>query len=262
MSDGEFQGAGVTLMIEDAAVMFFEPGSTYLMHSDSEGFKVKTAGRYRIKLEAYPYQAWSPVTLTVYRGIKQGVTASLDDLIGSFDLIGEAPRTVQLETYLKPGQLISPTPTEVDYPRELRDDNGDGVADNSVNYYAPENNVRTYKGEGIAMKSLVIEGPITESWPPYSTQSLLNGLGFTPDCKASTEQQVIETGTPSQLALLFDYVVGAENLSKMSDTVKSLTPEFLQNGQGAEQDCSVVLNKSEYEHIIDIVQHFFINQYQ
>ena len=115
-------------MRDDSAVMFFEPGSTYTMHSETEGFKVKVPGRYKVELEAYPYQAWSPVTLTVYRGIKQGVVASMDDLIGSFDLVDKTPRRAAVQTYLKPGQLIAPAPTEVDQPKNL-DPDQDGVAD-------------------------------------------------------------------------------------------------------------------------------------
>ena len=254
ISEGKYQGGGITLMRDDSAVMFFEPGSTYTMHSDSEGFKVTTPGKYRIEIEAYPYQAWSPVTLTVYRGIKQGVVASLDDLIGSFDLIGEAPRTVQLETYLKPGQLISPNPTEVDYPKDWRDENGDGAADNSVNYYAPENNVRTYKGEGIAMKSMVIEGPITETWPPQSTQNLMKGVNFSGDCVSSAQLESSDVHSPSQLDMLFYSVVGPSNLSKIEDTLENLTPDFLQDEEP--QNCSIILENGAYEHIVEIVEEF------
>jgi len=254
MSEGKFQGGGVTLMRDDAAVMFFEPGSTYTMHSDSEGFKVKTPGKYKVELEAYPYQAWSPVTLTVYRGIKQGVVASMDDLIGSFDLIDAAPRRVSIETYLTPGQLIAPNPTEVDHPRELKDIDQDGVADNTVNYYAPENNVRTYKGEGIAMKSMSIQGPLTESWPPKSTQMLLKGLGFSSNCVSSSASESTESGQPTQLEYLLANVVGVSNLKKAEQTLKEITPTFLHNNDP--EACSLLLQNTEHEHIVEILERF------
>ena len=254
MSEGKFQGGGVTLMRDDAAVMFFEPGSTYTMHSDSEGFKVKTPGKYKVQLEAYPYQAWSPVTLTVYRGIKQGVVASMDDLIGSFDLIDAAPRRVSIETYLTPGQLIAPNPTEVDHPRELKDIDQDGVADNTVNYYAPENNVRTYKGEGIAMKSMSIQGPLTESWPPKSTQMLLKGLGFSSKCVSSSASESTESGQPTQLEYLLANVVGVSNLKKAEQTLKEITPTFLHNNDP--EACSLLLQNTEHEHIVEILERF------
>ena len=253
ISEGKYQGGGITLMRDDSAVMFFEPGSTYTMHSETEGFKVKVPGRYKVELEAYPYQAWSPVTLTVYRGIKQGVVASMDDLIGSFDLVDKTPRRVAVQTYLKPGQLIAPAPTEVDQPKNL-DPDQDGVAENAVNYYAPENNVRTYEGEGIAMKYMSIEGPITESWPPVSTQKLLKGVEFSPNCVSSSTSEPTEKSQPTQLDMLFANVVGTSNLNKMEQTLSDITPAFLKNDDP--EGCSLGIRKTEHEHIVEILERF------
>ena len=47
-----------------------------------------------------------------------------------------------------------------------------------MSYFAADKNVRDYKGEGIAMKSLTIEGPLVETWPPASTRRLLVGVTF------------------------------------------------------------------------------------
>ena len=253
ISEGKYQGGGITLMQDDSAVMFFEPGSTYTMHSDTEGFRVKTPGKYNVELEAYPYQAWSPVTLTVYRGIKQGIVASMDDLIGSFDLVDEAPRKVAVQTYLKPGQLIAPAPTEVDQPKNL-DADQDGVAENAVNYYAPENNVRTYEGEGIAMKYMSIEGPITERWPPVSTQKLLKGIEFNSNCVSSSTSKPTESSQPTELDMLLANVVGTSNLSKMEQTLSDITPAFLKNKDPA--GCSLGIRKTEQDHIVEILERF------
>ncbi|MFL2526576.1 MAG: DUF1592 domain-containing protein [Candidatus Azotimanducaceae bacterium] len=253
ISEGKYQGGGITLMQDDSAVMFFEPGSTYTMHSDTEGFRVKTPGKYNVELEAYPYQAWSPVTLTVYRGIKQGIVASMDDLIGSFDLVDEAPRKVAVQTYLKPGQLIAPAPTEVDQPKNL-DADQDGVAENAVNYYAPENNVRTYEGEGIAMKYMSIEGPITERWPPVSTQNLLKGIEFSSNCVSSSTSKPTESSQPTQLEMLFANVVGTSNINKMEQTLSDITPDFLKNEDP--ESCSLGIRKTEQDHIVEILERF------
>ena len=253
ISEGKYQGGGITLMQDDSAVMFFEPGSTYTMHSDTEGFRVKTPGKYNVELEAYPYQAWSPVTLTVYRGIKQGIVASMDDLIGSFDLVDKAPRKVAVQTYLKPGQLIAPAPTEVDQPKNL-DADQDGVAENAVNYYAPENNVRTYEGEGIAMKYMSIEGPITERWPPVSTQNLLKGIEFSSNCASFSTSKSTETSQPTQLEMLFANVVGKSNLNKMEQTLSDITPAFLKNEDP--KGCSLGIRNTEQDHIVEILERF------
>jgi hypothetical protein len=167
MSKAEILGGGITKMLDDAAVMFVDGGSTYLMHSETEGYNVPYAGRYRATIEGWAYQPRGPVTLTVYRGSKQAAAASLDELIASFDLVGETPRTVQFETFLRPGDLLAPSLAEADPP-----------PGEYFDYYSPDRNVESYKGEGIALRSLVIEGPLFESWPPPSTRKLLAGVDF------------------------------------------------------------------------------------
>ena len=167
MSKAEILGGGITKMLDDAAVMFVDGGSTYLMHSETEGYNVPYAGRYRATIEGWAYQPRGAVTLTVYRGSKQAAAASLDELIGYWDLVGEEPRTVHLETFLRPGDLLAPSLAEADPP-----------PGEYFDYYAPERNVETYQGEGIALRSMTIEGPLFENWPPASTRKLLAGVDF------------------------------------------------------------------------------------
>ena len=166
MHDAEILGGGITKLLDDAVATFFDTASTYMFHTDTEGYAVPSPGRYRVSVEAYPYQATSPVTLTLFKG-NEGVAAAaaLTDLIGSFDLVGDASRTVAVTTFLKPGQVISPSVADLKTPP------GD-----YVNYYAPDKNVRDYKGEGIAIKWLAVEGPLYETWPPEGTQALLGDL--------------------------------------------------------------------------------------
>ena len=182
MSTAEILGGGITKILDDGIAMFFDSGSTYLMHSSSEGFDVPTPGRYRATIDARAYQPASPITLTVYRGTRQGATqtASLDNLIGAFDLIGDEPRTVQVETYLRPGELISPSVADVQRPE------GD-----YTNYYAPENNVEKFPGEGIVMRRMTIEGPLIDMWPPRATRDLL-GVEFDMNGNPEVTKPVIE----------------------------------------------------------------------
>ena len=167
MSKAEILGGGITKMLEDAAVMFVDAGSTYLMHSETEGYNVPYAGRYRATIEGWAYQPQGPLTLTVYRGSKQAAAASLDELLASWDLVGETPRTVQFETFLRPGDLLAPSLAEADPP-----------PGEYFDYYPPDRNVENYKGEGVALRSLVIEGPLFEDWPPPSARKLLAGVDF------------------------------------------------------------------------------------
>ena len=168
MHDGDFLGSGVTMKVGDAVATFFDSASTYMFHTDTEGYSVPSAGRYKVTVEAAPYQATSPVTLTLFRG-KEGVAAAaaLTDLIGSFDLVSDEMRTVEVATFLRPGDVVSPSVADLKTPP------GD-----YVNYYAPENNVRDYEGEGIAIRSLSVEGPLHDAWPPASALSVLGDLAI------------------------------------------------------------------------------------
>ncbi|MDE0692788.1 MAG: DUF1592 domain-containing protein [Gammaproteobacteria bacterium] len=168
MHDGEFLGAGVTMKVGDAVATFFDSASTYMFHTDTEGYSVPAAGRYKVTVEARPYQATSPVTLTVFKG-KEGVAAAaaLTELIGSFDLVDDEMRALEVATFLRPGDVVSPSVADLKKPE------GD-----YVNYYAPENNVRDYEGEGIAIRSLAVEGPLHDAWPPPSTFGLLGDLAI------------------------------------------------------------------------------------
>ena len=167
MSKAEILGGGITKMLDEAAVMFVDAGSTYLMHSETEGYNVPYAGRYRATIEGWAYQPRGPVTLTVYRGSKQAAAASLDELLAYWDLVGEEPRTVQFETFLRPGDLLAPSLAEADPP-----------PGEYFDYYAPERNVENYEGEGIALRTLTIEGPLFDDWPPPSARKLLAGIEF------------------------------------------------------------------------------------
>ena len=167
-------GLGIVKQLDDAYVAFFDFGSTYTFHSLTEGVAIPYPGRYRVRIEAYPYQADTPVTLMVYRGSLSGVAASLDDLIGAFDL--EERRTVELTPFLRPGHLIGLSPHDLDIPEgvdpfEQQTDPSEGFADI----------MPTYPGEGLALSSMTIEGPILEAWPPPSTRQLLPGVTFDED---------------------------------------------------------------------------------
>ena len=116
MHDGEFLGGGITIQLEDAVATFFDTASTYMFHTDTEGYTVPRPGRYRVSVAAYPYQADTTVTLTLFKGA-EGVAASanLTDLIGVFDLTGDAGRTVEVTTFLKPGDVVSPSVADLRY---------------------------------------------------------------------------------------------------------------------------------------------------
>ncbi len=165
-------GLGIVKKLDDAFAAFFDFGSTYTFHSATEGFVASAPGRYRVTVDAYPYQAETPVTVMVYRGKMAGVAASLDELIGTFDL--EGPRALELTPYLRPGDLIGLSVADLDVPPEAApflelDDPSKGFG-----------GMKDYPGEGIAFRTLTIEGPLLdpEVWPPASARALLPGVEF------------------------------------------------------------------------------------
>ena len=165
-------GLGIVKKVDDAYVAFFDFGSTYTFHSATEGFVASRPGRYRVSVDAYPYQAETPVTVTVYRGKMAGVAASLDELIGTFDL--EGPRTVEFTPYLRPGDLIGLSVADLDVPPDAAaylqiDDPSQGYG-----------GMKDYPGEGVAFRSLTIDGPLLDAgaWPPARTRRLLAGVEF------------------------------------------------------------------------------------
>lgn len=167
LSEGAFQGGGVTRIVEDGAASYFDVSSTYIFHSATEGFRVQDAGIYKVTAEAYAYRPTSKMVFTVYRGeIASGSTAAFTDLLGVYDLVDEEPRRVELTTFLRPGGTIAPSLSGVDLPPD------------GFKYFFPDLNVRDYDGEGVAFKSLAIEGPLIETWPPEGTQRLLKGVRF------------------------------------------------------------------------------------
>ncbi len=169
-------GGGMVKQLDDAYATFSAGASTYLLHSRTEGYAVPYPGRYRVTVTAYPYQADTPVTLTLYQSARAVGPASLDDLIGSFDLVGDIPRTVELTPFLRPGHLISPSVADLDRPSNRSARFRGGAAKGG-------GNVQTYPGEGIALKSMTFEGPLLKDdmWPPASTRQLLTGVEFDED---------------------------------------------------------------------------------
>ena len=165
-SKGKNLGGGAVKHLDDGFATFAETASTFLLHTRAEGFAVPYPGRYRVTVDAYAYQADTPVTLTMYQAKGFG-PLSLDNLIGAFDM-GRSPRAVELTPFLRPGDILSPSLSDAQEPPD----------DRAGSYFQPDKNVRDYKGEGLALRTMIIEGPLFETWPPRSTRKLLPGVTF------------------------------------------------------------------------------------
>ena len=166
MSDAEILGGGITKVVDDAVVGYFDGGSTYLFHSGTEGFHVPMPGRYKVRIDAYPHRNLEPVTFAIESGpTASGATAVLSNMLGVYDLDEPGGRQIELTPYLRPGDVVSPVPYVSIPPWVYR-------------YYEPDKKIQEYEGEGIAFKTLAIHGPLFEQWPPASTRALLVGIEF------------------------------------------------------------------------------------
>lgn len=162
----EIFGLGVVKLLDDAAVQFADPVCTYTMGTQRNGFSVPLEGRYRVTMEAYRHQADTLVVMNLFRGVMQGQTDSLDELLGSWDLVDDEVKKVEVEVFLQPGQLVAPCIAEADEP----------PGDSFFQYYDADKFAQDYTGEGVAFRYLRIEGPLNEQWPPASVGNLLPGV--------------------------------------------------------------------------------------
>ena len=166
MSDAEILGGGITKVLDDAVVGYFDGGSTYLFHSGTEGYNVPLPGRYNVRIDAYPHRNLKPITFTIESGpTASGATAVLSSMLGVYDLVDPDGRQVELTTYLRPGDVVTPVPY-VSIPAWV------------YQYYDADKKIQEYEGEGVAFRTLAIHGPLFEQWPPTSTRELLVGIAF------------------------------------------------------------------------------------
>jgi len=151
------RGGRVIKKLDDAVALFVD--LDYVLRSDASGFHIRSPGRYRITVEAYAYQAKTPVTLKLILASEKRGGAKM---LGAFDLLPDQSRKVEVTTLMKPGDYLYPSVADLD-------------RHGSAGVYGV-GGAKNYKGEGIAIKSLHVEGPLVEQWPPASTQLLLTGV--------------------------------------------------------------------------------------
>jgi len=154
-------GGNISRKLEDGVALFRDVD--YLLRSDLHGFKVRFPGVYRISAEAEAFQSQEPVALKVMVKFPSGRA----DVVGAFDLIPGETHTFEVKTFLRRNNVFYPTlADEMPFNQILVDIYSAGGAKN-------------YPGKGIAIKSLQVEGPLTDGWPPPSTRDLLASAKLT-----------------------------------------------------------------------------------
>ena len=200
----------VSKKLDDAVAMFVDEDhhntsgsfSASNLRSDSQGFHVAHSGLYRVTVDAYPYQASTPVTLLLVRANPNGDRK----LLGAFDLVDGESGTFEVVTFLHPTDYVFPEVADLDWHTDVESfyapiedwsaaaqvvAAGKGLGRRLLNnrvyhpiFYHPTeilvDGAATYKGEGVAVRSLAIEGPLLDGWPPPSTRRLFEGIEFDP----------------------------------------------------------------------------------
>lgn len=144
---------------DDGALVFFNDGGS--PRTVLPGFSAKAAGTYRVRITGYGYQSEEPVAFAFIVG---GFTFNRggDTLIHSFhELPCDAPSTIEVTLPLQVGDAIKLSPQRVSGPSGTSP-RKDGAAN--------------YRGEGLAIQHVEIEGPLLDQWPPRGQKLLLGDV--------------------------------------------------------------------------------------
>ena len=148
-------GGSISRRLEDGVALFRDVD--YLITSSIGGFQVPTPGVYRVTTKVAAFQSRDPVTFKLILKEPSGGAK----LLSAHDLVPGKIETVSVSTYMKPGDIFYTTFEMASEPFAAIMRAGGS---------------KNYKGPGIALKAQQVEGPLSKSWPPPSTTSLLQGL--------------------------------------------------------------------------------------
>jgi len=122
-------------------------------------FTAKFPGKYHVKISAYGVQnPGKPATFYVLAGAMQAVTEQ--HLVGYFDVPNDQPTTIEFDDTLEPNNTI----------RIVAE--GLPVTPPTVQKIGAAN----YKGPGLAVQWVDVEGPLLDGWPPSSHKRLFGDL--------------------------------------------------------------------------------------
>lgn len=125
-------------------------------------FLTRNRGKYRFRISAYAYQSEKPVIFHV-----NGGTDNLGDppyLIGYFDVPPGKPTVVEFVEQMEAGRNIRLLVDTDVRPRDLQRDGG----------------ATDYKGPGLVVQWVDMEGPLGDSWPPPSYRLLFGDMPQAP----------------------------------------------------------------------------------
>ena len=155
------RGGGTVFRDGDDLIMF--RGQNYNLRSDHNGLRIPVAGRYRITVTGSAYQPRSSVTMSLRR---QNDVQGDSELFAAWD-VDEKLRTVSATKYLRPDDYFYVSADELE-----------PAPDGKVIYNSQP--ASEFKGEGVRVHKVLVEGPLESTWPPARTRALFPGVEWEP----------------------------------------------------------------------------------
>ena len=158
--------------LEDAVAVFSSWASANIQITTWQFFS-RDPGKYRIRVSAYAFQTNKPVTFHVLRGGFQTVTDS--HLLGYFDAPPDQPVVHEVVTRLAVPNTLRIVVDQL------------GVTPPTVEKIGAQN----YKGPGLAIQWVDVEGPLHDTWPPESHRRIFGDLPRKPTAESFHKQEVV-----------------------------------------------------------------------
>lgn len=141
---------------EDGAVVFYKQfGYPTGMLREAN---TKVSGRYKVRVTGYAYQSETPITFSV--GSTSFERGAERPTFGFYSMPPGDPTTVELEVWLERNHMIEVVPWGLSDP----------------NYLIKNNGVDKYKGPGLAISHIELEGPIIDEFPLPGHALLFTGI--------------------------------------------------------------------------------------
>lgn len=141
---------------DDGAVVFFR--STSYPSGMLREANVQREGWYKIRVTGYAFQSESPISFSL--GAKTFARGVEEPTFGYFAFPPGKPTTIEARAWIPARFMIDVTPVGIhDRNNEIR-----------------QNGVKDYKGPGLAVQSIEVEGPFVDEFPTRGHRLVYDGL--------------------------------------------------------------------------------------
>lgn len=141
--------------LDDGAVVRFSSGG--YPSGMMRGTGVRTPGRYRVRVTGYAYQSSEPITFSV--GGTSFARGSEKPIYGFYSFPPGKPTTIELTTWIESRYMIQIEPYGISDPNRYK-----------------RKSIDDYKGPGIAILSVTLEGPLVGEFPSRGHRMIFDGL--------------------------------------------------------------------------------------